>query len=98
MTIEAGKAKAAELRQQMQRYACGRRAAKVNRLNVQADAGDTSARATLKAMRIIKQGAPAPSAGELWNPKGKRHVRGKTHKHDTIMRGQRAVQQQGRNI
>lgn len=98
MTIESGKAKAAELRQQMQRYACGRRAAKVNRLNVQADAGDTAARATLKAMRTIKQGAPAPSAGELWNPKGKRHVRGKTHKHDTIMRGQRAVQQQGRNI
>ena len=98
MSIEAGKAKAAELRQQMERYACGRRAAKVNRLNVQADAGDTAARATLKAMRTIKQGAPAPSAGELWNPKGKRHVRGKTHKHDTIMRGQRAVQQQGRNI
>lgn len=98
MSIESGKAKAAELRQQMERYACGRRAAKVNRLNVQADAGDTAARATLKAMRTIKQGAPAPSAGELWNPKGKRHVRGKTHKHDTIMRGQRAVQQQGRNI
>lgn len=98
MSIESGKAKAAELRQQMQRYACGRRAAKVNRLNVQADAGDTAARATLKAMRISKQGAPAPSAGELWNPEGKRHVRGKTHKHVTIMRGQRAVQQQGRNI
>lgn len=98
MTIESGKAKAAELRQQMERYACGRRAAKVNRLNVQADAGDTAARATLKAMRTIKQGAPAPSAGELWNPKGKRHVRGKTHKHSTMLRGQRAVQQQGRNI
>lgn len=98
MTIESGKAKAAELRQQMERYACGRRAAKVNRLNVQADAGDTAARATLKAMRTIKQGAPAPSAGELWNPKGKRHVRGSSHKHEAIMRGQRAVQKQGRNI
>ena len=98
MSIESGKAKAAELRAQMERYACGRRAAKVNRLNSASDAGDKAASATLKAMRTIHQGAPAPSAGELWNPKGKRLARGSSAKHHNIMRGQRAVAKQGRNV
>ena len=98
MSIESGKAKAAELRAQMERYACGRRAAKVNRLSMQADAGDTAARATLKAMRTIKQGAPAPSAGELWNPKGKRLANGSSNKHNSLLRGQRARNNQARGI
>lgn len=98
MSIESGKAKAAELRAQMERYACGRRAAKVNRLNVQADAGDTAARATLKAMRTIKQGAPAPSAGELWNPKGKRLVKASSNKHSSLLRGERARNNQAKGI
>lgn len=98
MSIESGKAKAAELRAQMERYACGRRAAKVNRLNVQADAGDTAARATLKAMRTIKQGAPAPSAGELWNPKGKRLAKASSNKHNSLLRGQRARNNQAKGI
>lgn len=98
MTIESGKAKAAQLRQQMDRYACGRRAAKVNRLNIQADAGDASARATLKAMRVIKQGAPAPSAGELWNPKGKQLAKGSPTKCKQINRGHRAKANQARGL
>ena len=98
MSIESGKAKAAALRQQMQRYACGRRAAKVNRLNEQAAAGDTSARATLKAMRTLKQGAPAPSAAELWNPKGKRLVKASSNKHNSLLRGERARNNQARGI
>lgn len=98
MSIESGKAKAAELRAQMERYACGRRAAKVNRLNVASDAGDKAARATLKAMRTIRQGSPAPSAGELWNPKGKRLVKASSNKHNSLLRGERARNNQARGI
>lgn len=98
MSIESGKAKAAELRAQMERYACGRRAAKVNRLNAASDAGDKAARATLKAMRTIREGAPAPSAGDLWNPKGKRLANGSSNKHNSMLRGQRARNNQARGI
>lgn len=98
MSIESGKAKAAELRAQMERYACGRRAAKVNRLNAASDAGDKAASATLKAMRIDRHGSPAPSAGDLWNPKGKRLAKGSSNKHNSLLRGQRARNNQAKGI
>ena len=98
MSTESGKAKAAELRAQMARYACGRRAAKVNRLNVASDAGDKAASATLKAMRTTRQGSPATQPGELWNPKGKRTVKASSNKHSSLLRGERARNNQARGI
>lgn len=92
---EQGKVKADQLRAEMNRYACGRRAQKVARL--QAD-GDSAARAELKRMRDIRFGAPAKGAGELWNPKGKQLAKGSSTKCDQINRGHRAKANQARGL
>ena len=98
MSIESGKAKAAKLRADMERYAAGRRATKVNELNKMVDAGDRSARATLRKMRDQYHAGPKTKLGEAWNPKGKAHAKGNSNKHNQIMKGARALRNQGNGV
>lgn len=98
MSIESGKAKAAKLRADMDRYAAGQRATKVNELNKMADAGDRSARATLHKMREQYHAGPKTKLGEAWNPKGNAYAKGSSNKHNQIMKGERARRNQGNGV
>lgn len=98
MSVESGKAKAAKLRADMNRYKAGQRATKVNALNKMSDAGDRSARATLRKMRDQYHASPKSTLGEAWNPKGKAHAKGSSNKHNQIMKGERALRNQGNGV
>ena len=93
--IEQGQAKAAKLRQDMKRYAAGKRATKVATLQSEGASG----RAELKRMRDVwydtdKRATP----GQYFNPKGKAHVVGRDQKARNILRGHNARKSQGKGI
>ncbi|MNR40180.1 hypothetical protein D3C85_1584440 [compost metagenome] len=92
MSIEAGKAKAAKLRAEHERYHEGKRATKVATLIAEGAVG----RPELKRMRDVWYSTDKPTkAGTYWNPKGKASARGSDAKARKINTGHRARQMQG---